>query len=189
VGISSSATASEAVEVARDWRVKHEQGIVDEFVELLAIPNVASDTENIRKNANHISGILKKRDFEVQLLELEGSPPVVFAELPSPGATKTLMIYIHYDGQPVNATDWASDPWTPVLRDAPVEAGGKVIPLIAPFDPESRLFARSAGDVGADACNSIQTSATASIGLRLVPAQTPEYLRQVIEQHMKYTRR
>jgi acetylornithine deacetylase/succinyl-diaminopimelate desuccinylase-like protein len=56
------------------------------------------------------------------------------------------MIYAHYDGQPVNAADWASDPWTPVLRNAPVEQGGEIIPIIAPFNPESRLFARSAGD-------------------------------------------
>ncbi len=138
--------AEDAVGVARDWRVKHEQEIVDEFVALLSIPNVASDTVNIRSNAKHISGLLEKRNFEVRLLELEGSPPVVFAERSSPGASKTLMIYVHYDGQPANAANWASDPWTPVLRDAPVETGGKVIPLTAPFDPESRLFARSAGD-------------------------------------------
>ena len=29
------------------------------------------------------------------------------------------MIYVHYDGQPVNAADWASDSWTPVMRDGP----------------------------------------------------------------------
>ena len=40
------------------------------------------------------------------------------------------------------------------------------------------------GDVGALARNSIQTSATASIGLRLVPAQTTDYLRQTIEHHI-----
>jgi acetylornithine deacetylase/succinyl-diaminopimelate desuccinylase-like protein len=40
------------------------------------------------------------------------------------------------------------------------------------------------GDVGSQARNSIQTSATASIGLRLVPAQTTDYLRQVIERHI-----
>jgi acetylornithine deacetylase/succinyl-diaminopimelate desuccinylase-like protein len=40
-------------------------------------------------------------------------------------------------------------PFTPALRDKPIENGGKGIPLPAagtPFDPESRLYARSAGD-------------------------------------------
>jgi acetylornithine deacetylase/succinyl-diaminopimelate desuccinylase-like protein len=41
------------------------------------------------------------------------------------------------------------------------------------------------GDVGAASRNAIQTSATASIGLRLVPAQTPQHLRAVIEQHIR----
>jgi acetylornithine deacetylase/succinyl-diaminopimelate desuccinylase-like protein len=40
------------------------------------------------------------------------------------------------------------------------------------------------GDVGDQSRNSIQTSATASVGLRLVPAQTPAYLRGVVERHI-----
>ena len=41
------------------------------------------------------------------------------------------------------------------------------------------------GDVGEDARNAIQVSATASVGLRLVPAQTPAYLREVIEENLR----
>ncbi|HMB59894.1 MAG TPA: M20/M25/M40 family metallo-hydrolase [Xanthomonadales bacterium] len=132
--------------VARAYRMQNEQAIVDGFAELLAIPNVASDSVNIRRNADYISNLFAGRNFEVQLLEIEGSPPAVFAERRAEGAGTTLMIYIHYDGQPANPEDWASDPWTPVLRNALVEQGGELIPMTAPFDPESRLFARSAGD-------------------------------------------
>jgi acetylornithine deacetylase/succinyl-diaminopimelate desuccinylase-like protein len=130
----------------REWRQSHEGEIVNEFTELLALPNVASDAPNIRRNANHISGLLAKRGFKTQLLEVEGSPPAVFGQRDSFGARRTLMIYVHYDGQPVNASDWASDPWTPVLRDGPVELGGNELPMQPPFDPEWRIFARSAGD-------------------------------------------
>ena len=56
------------------------------------------------------------------------------------------MIYVHYDGQPVNAADWASDPWIPVMRDGPVEGGGQVVPMQETFDAECRIFGRSAGD-------------------------------------------
>jgi acetylornithine deacetylase/succinyl-diaminopimelate desuccinylase-like protein len=137
---------SEVAAQVRDWRQAHEQEIVDGFAELLSIPNVASDTVNIRRNADYISGLLGPRGFEVQLLEVEGSPPVVFAERPVAGADKTLMIYVHYDGQPVNPDDWASDPWTPVLRNGPVEQGGEIVPMKAPFEDEWRIFGRSAGD-------------------------------------------
>ena len=139
-------SVADPVAAARQWRGQNEQAIVDGFVQLLSIPNLASDTVNIRRNADYISGLFKSRNFAVRLLEVSGSPPAVLAERLTPGAGTTLMIYVHYDGQPVNAADWASDPWTPLLRDAPVEQGGKVIPLTAPFNPESRLFARSAGD-------------------------------------------
>lgn len=146
INIPDGGQAAEAAALARDWRVQNEQAIIDGFIELLSLPNVASDAANIRRNAEFISQQLAPRRFDVRLLELEGSPPAVFAQRLSPGADTTLMIYVHYDGQPANPADWASNPWTPVLRDAPVEQGGKIIPATAPFDPESRLFARSASD-------------------------------------------
>lgn len=141
-----TAWAGEAANVARDWRVAHEQQIIDGFVELLSIPNVASDEANIRRNADYLVDLLEPRGFEARLLEVPGSPPAVYAERATPGADRTVLIYVHYDGQPADPADWASHPWQPVLRDVPVEQGGEVIPMTAPFDPESRLFARSAGD-------------------------------------------
>ncbi|NOR19824.1 MAG: M20/M25/M40 family metallo-hydrolase [Xanthomonadales bacterium] len=138
--------ADQTSDQVSQWRQSHEQQIVDEFAELLSIPNVASDTANIRKNARHISGLLKDVGMKVELLELEGSNPVVFAERKAPGASKTVMIYVHYDGQPVNPDNWASDPWVPVMRTDMVENNGKQVPMKAPFDPEWRIFGRSAGD-------------------------------------------
>jgi len=136
----------QVAEQVRQWREAHEQQIVDDFADLLSIPNVASDTVNIRRNADYIGGLLNARGFEVRLLEAGRSPPAVFAERRTAGAEKTLMIYVHYDGQPVNPDDWASDPWKPVMRDGLVEQGGQIVPMTAPFDPEWRLFGRSAGD-------------------------------------------
>ena len=74
---------------------------------------------------------------------------MVFGQLQTPGATRTMVFYAHYDGQPLDPKEWASPPFEPVLRDKPVQDGGKVIPLPAagqPFDPESRIYARGAGD-------------------------------------------
>jgi len=138
--------ADQTSEQVSQWRQDHEQQIVEQFSELLSIPNVASDEANIRRNANHISQLLKDVGMSVELLELEGSNPVVFAERKVPGATRTILIYVHYDGQPVNPDNWASDPWTPVMRTDMVENGGKQVPMKAPFDPDWRIFARSAGD-------------------------------------------
>jgi len=130
----------------RDWRKANEQQIIDRFTELLEIPNVAADTANIRRNATHIKGMLEQAGMDVTLLELEGSNPAIYAERMVPGVHATILIYVHYDGQPVNPADWASDPWTPVMRTDMVENGGEQVPMTSPFDPEWRIFARSAGD-------------------------------------------
>jgi acetylornithine deacetylase/succinyl-diaminopimelate desuccinylase-like protein len=134
---------------AREWRQAHERAIVDEFFALLAIPNIARDRDNIQRNAEAIAAMLEKRGVAAKLVSVPGSNPVVYGEIRTPGATRTLVFYAHYDGQPLDPKEWASPPFEPVLRDKPVQDGGKVIPLPAagqPFDPESRLYARGSGD-------------------------------------------
>lgn len=138
-----------AARAARAWRQQHERAIVDEFVELLKIPNVARDTDNIQRNADHIARMLQAHGIKSQLVTTGGANPIVFGEINTPGATRTLGFYAHYDGQPIDPAEWATPPFTPTLRDKTLEEGGKVIPLPpagVPFDPEWRLYARSAGD-------------------------------------------
>jgi acetylornithine deacetylase/succinyl-diaminopimelate desuccinylase-like protein len=132
------------------WRARHEGAIVRELSELVALPNVASDDAALRRNADRIMAMMRRRGIATRLLEAEGSHPAVFGELRTPGARRTIVLYAHYDGQPVDTARWASPPWTPTLRDAPLERGGREIPLPAAddarLDPEWRLYARSASD-------------------------------------------
>ncbi|NOT07314.1 MAG: M20/M25/M40 family metallo-hydrolase, partial [Gemmatimonadales bacterium] len=131
------------------WRAGRETEIVREYVDLLAIPNVASDSVNIRRNAAALVTMLERRGVAARLLEAPGSPPAVYGELTVPGATRTVVLYAHYDGQPVDTTRWASSPWRPILRDKAIQAGGKEIPWPARgarFEPEWRIYARSTGD-------------------------------------------
>ncbi len=103
----------------REYRQQHEAEIVRSFAQLLSLPNVASDTANITRNADAISKMLEQRGFHTQKLTVTGAPPVVYGELNTPGAKHTLLFYAHYDGQPVDKTQWASDPWQPVLTRWP----------------------------------------------------------------------
>ena len=109
----------------RAFRLAHENDILREFAAWLAIPNMCTDGPNIRRNAEHLAEALRRRNVDVQILETEGGPPVVFGEVRAPGATKTLLLYAHYDGQPVTPEGWKSDPWKPVLRDGPWNRAGK----------------------------------------------------------------
>jgi acetylornithine deacetylase/succinyl-diaminopimelate desuccinylase-like protein len=127
--------------------------LLDEFVQLLKIPNIASDKANIRRNADAIVAMMQRRGLSPQLLTSSrepDAPPAVFGEWPVRNAKRTIILYAHYDGQPVNPSEWVTPPFTPTLRTAPFEKGGSVIPegslSAAAADPETRLYARGAGD-------------------------------------------
>jgi len=130
----------------RAYQQAHDVEVVRELADFLAIPNLASDSVNIRRNARFIVAMLERRGIRAQLLESPGSPPAVFGELRTPGATRTIVFYAHYDGQPVDTSQWTTPPWSPTLR---ARLGGEIVPL--PTQPgtvqgESRLYARSSGD-------------------------------------------
>lgn len=136
-------------EQVRAYRQKHDVAIVRTLAEFLSLPNVASDRENIEKNARWILREFERRGIRGELLRVGDSPPVVYGEQLVPGARRTVVFYVHYDGQPVDPSQWATDPWTPVLRDNPLEQGGRLIEwsaLRSPVPGEWRLYARSASD-------------------------------------------
>jgi acetylornithine deacetylase/succinyl-diaminopimelate desuccinylase-like protein len=131
-----------------DYRSLSEAEILDDFVALLSLPNVATVRADMDRNAEHIKGLLESRGFSTRVLSAGGAP-YVFAELPQPNATETILIYAHFDGQPVQAENWRYPPFEPTLLDAPLQDGGQPVDIAGvdgPFDPEWRLYARSAGD-------------------------------------------
>ena len=127
----AQAAPSPLQEKVRAWRVAHERELIDEYREFVAIPNITIDRANIRRNADFIVGMLKRRGVEARLLTLPSpnANPVVYGEVKVPGATRTIMFYAHYDGQPVNPAQWAPgwEPFAPKFATAPVEQGGKII--------------------------------------------------------------
>src|ERR1041385_7655652 len=139
---------------ARYYRRAHERQILEEFTRLLALPNIASDRENIRRNAALIREMMQRRGLNPQLLEGKSNdtPPAVYGEWKVPGATRSIILYAHYDGQPVDKAAWtASPPFQPTWRSAAMESGGQVVTLPPAIDggeinPEWRLYARSASD-------------------------------------------
>ncbi len=146
----SNTGAAHTASQVREWREANEARVINEMVSLLAIPNVATDTQNIQRNAAKLVEMLHARGFSTQLLPTaEGRGPVVFGRLDTPGAKRTVIFYMHYDGQPVDPSTWTgTKPFEPTLRDAPLEAGGKIIPFPADgrFEDNWRLYARSSGD-------------------------------------------
>src|SRR5215216_3661355 len=135
----------------REYRRANERQILKEFTTLLAIPNVASDTQNIRRNAELIVEMMKQRGLNPRLLEgsTPATPPAVYGEWNTPGAQRTILVYAHYDGQPTDPKQWTGTaPWEPVFRTGAIEEGGRITALAdtGAINPQWRIYARSASD-------------------------------------------
>jgi len=134
-------------EEVRRYRQAHDREILREFMDLLAVPNVAADPPGLKRNADKIASMLERRGFAARVLPVEGGPPAVYGELKAAGARRTLAVYAHYDGQPVDPAQWVGKPFDPILRDKPLEEDGREVDLSgSPPKGEFRLYARSASD-------------------------------------------
>jgi len=146
---SVAAQGNAAALAARQWRQNHERTILDEFFSLLSVPNIARDKTDIQRNAETIEAMMEKRGVPAKLVSVPGANPVVFGEIKTPGATRTIVFYAHYDGAPLDPKAWATPPFQPVLRNGTIGNDGAVVPLPAPgtlVNPEWRIYARSSGD-------------------------------------------
>src|SRR5262245_49391337 len=138
LGVLLAAQPPDLRQIVRADVAQHQKAIVDELLQLLAIPNVAADKPNIRRNAVHLQRLLTRHGFTSEILETDGNP-LVYAAYDSPRraeasaqAATTILFYCHYDGQPVDAKKWLqADPFEPVVKGEGADA---------------RIYARSASD-------------------------------------------
>jgi acetylornithine deacetylase/succinyl-diaminopimelate desuccinylase-like protein len=149
-------------ECCRSWRsraggarcrgpcVAAEEAIVRELRDLVALPNVADNHDDIRKNAAALVAMLEKRGIAARILETPDAPVAVFGDLKTPGATKTLLFYAHFDGQPVGPPErWATPAFEPTLRAGKLEDGAPVVDWADakyPLPDEYRIYARASSD-------------------------------------------
>lgn len=141
--------AQSPAELSDQWVQQNGHEILAEYAELLRIPNHASDLQNIRRNAEKLTEMFGPRGFDMQLLEIEGAPPIVFGKHTAADAERTVALYVHYDGQPVDPEQWTHDPFEPILYNAAMHHGGEPIDYPAagqPINEDWRIYARSASD-------------------------------------------
>lgn len=146
---ASELKAADVAAAVSEYRQAHERQILEEFFDLLRIPNYSENRDDIMRNANHIVGMLEKRGVKAQVLEASKGAPAIYGELMVPGAETTVLFYAHYDGQPVVPENWSSSPYEPVLRTGYLARGGKDVAfddVTFPIDSEIRIFARSTSD-------------------------------------------
>ena len=110
------------------WYEDHEKEILRDFFTFLKFPSISADSSyhsDVRRCAEWLQHYLNSMGMKTSLWETSGQP-VVFASYLTAGSHRpTLLLYHHYDVQPIDPLElWTSDPFTPTVRDHRVYARG-----------------------------------------------------------------
>ena len=145
--MSHASFSQDAAQIARAYHQAETARIVSDFRAFLSLPNVAANYADMQVNAEFIQRYIAKRGFSSKVISAGGAPYVIAERLGAEGAPSVL-IYAHFDGQPVIPSQWSSPPFEPTLwSDNPLAAGAYMLPWEQDvFDPQWRVVARSAGD-------------------------------------------
>jgi acetylornithine deacetylase/succinyl-diaminopimelate desuccinylase-like protein len=99
-----------------------------EFLDLLRLPSIGTLSEHdgdVRATAEFIAARLSAMGFENVEVSPTGGHPIVYADWMHAEGAPTVLVYAHYDVQPVDPLDlWHRPPFDPVVENGRVYARG-----------------------------------------------------------------
>jgi len=119
----------DAMELVR-WVEENRDRHFSELVEFLRIPSISSSSEHrtdVARAAGFLEAEMRRLGMDARVFPTEGHP-VVYGEWMGAGQGKpTVLVYGHYDVQPVDPLPlWKSPPFEPEVRDGALYARGAV---------------------------------------------------------------
>ncbi len=98
---------------------QNESKFVDHLIRLVSQPSISAQNVGLKECAELVRSMMEKLGMKTQLISVPNAPDVVYGELPSKEKkAKTLVIYNHYDVQPVEPLgEWKTDPFKPQVVD------------------------------------------------------------------------
>ncbi|MFK8110962.1 MAG: dipeptidase [Rubripirellula sp.] len=100
---------------------------LEELIDWLKIPSVSSDSSrknDVQRAADWLAEKFKTAGLDVEMMPTEGHP-MVLAETPEIAGAPVVVVYGHYDVQPVEPLDqWITGPFDPTIRDGNLYARG-----------------------------------------------------------------
>lgn len=115
-------------ETTQDFIRTNEKRFIDELIELLKIPSISADSKynkDVARAAEFIKSQLEKAGADkVEICPTNGHP-IVYGEKIIDPKLPTVIVYGHYDVQPVDPVNlWDSPPFEPVIKDNKIYARG-----------------------------------------------------------------
>lgn len=96
---------------------QHRDRFMAELCTLVRQPSISAQNVGVAECAALLNSQLEAIGVAARILPTAGHP-VVFGEVQSPGARRTLLIYGHYDVQPPEPLElWKTPPFEPTLKD------------------------------------------------------------------------
>ncbi|MFI5334765.1 MAG: dipeptidase [Chlamydiales bacterium] len=112
------------------WYALHREEIQRDYFTFLSFPSISTDPAyegEVQKTAEWLSTYLTNIGMKSSVMQTIGKPVVLGEELSAGPSRPTVLIYQHYDVQPVDPIPlWRSDPFKPEVRAGEVFARGAV---------------------------------------------------------------
>jgi acetylornithine deacetylase/succinyl-diaminopimelate desuccinylase-like protein len=116
---------------------EHSQRFIDELATFVKQPSISSQGVGIEDCAKLLTQMMEDTGIGYEVMPMGGdtNPPLIYGELNSPGASKTLLVYGHYDVQPPEPLEaWDSPPFEPTIRNGRMYGRGTA-------DNKAQMFA------------------------------------------------
>lgn len=117
-----------SIDRALAYLAEHQDRHVAQLCDFLRIPSISSVSAHagdVRRAAAFVADELRALGLRVELIQPAEGHPLVYAETPPRPGLRTLLVYGHYDVQPVDPLElWTSPPFEPRIADGIVYARG-----------------------------------------------------------------
>jgi acetylornithine deacetylase/succinyl-diaminopimelate desuccinylase-like protein len=114
-----------------EWQTylhEHKDRFINELLEFLRIPSISSlphHTPDVQQAAEWVGARMKVAGIESVQIMPTGGHPVVYGDWLHASDKPTVMIYGHFDTQPVDPLDlWDNPPFEPIIKDGCIYARG-----------------------------------------------------------------
>lgn len=131
-----------------DYLAREQEGMIADWLDLVRQPSVSATGEGIEECCGLVVGKMRSIGLDVEIFPVKPYP-VIVGKYGNDPHKATVLIYAHYDVQPVgNPELWASPPFSPEVRDGVVFGRGAAdnkSPLMAHLEA-AEFWIREYGD-------------------------------------------